>query len=46
METAALLTALLERVERFEIRDDPTWAVNNVIRRLDRLPVTLIPSRQ
>ncbi len=45
METAALLTALLERVERFEMRGEPKWAVNNVIHRLERLPVTLVPSQ-
>lgn len=43
METAALLTALLERVERFDMCGEPKWAVNNVIHRLERLPVTLVP---
>jgi cytochrome P450 len=44
METAAILSALLERVERIEADGAPEWAVNNVIRRLERLPVTLIPA--
>lgn len=44
METAALLTALLERVERFDLQGQPTWAVNNVIHRLEQLPVTLVPN--
>jgi cytochrome P450 len=45
METAALLSALLGRVQRLEISGEPTWAVNNVIHRLERLPVRLIPAR-
>ena len=43
METAAMLTALLERVERFEPDGEPIWAVNNIIRRPERLPVRLVP---
>lgn len=43
METTALLTALLERVDRFEPAGQPTWAVNNIIRRPERLPVRLVP---
>jgi cytochrome P450 len=42
LETTAMLRALLERVERVELTDRPTWAVNNVIRRHERLPVRLI----
>ncbi|MEN4478973.1 cytochrome P450 [Mycolicibacterium cosmeticum] len=44
METATILSALLERVERIEVDGTPEWAVNNVIRRLERLPVRLIPA--
>ena len=42
METTALLTALLERVERIDLVGEPTWGVNNVIRRLERLPIRLV----
>ncbi|WP_197519304.1 cytochrome P450 [Mycobacterium sp. E2327] len=44
METAAILSAMLERVKRIEVDGTPKWGVNNVIRRLERLPVTLIPA--
>lgn len=42
METTALLTALLERVERIDLVGEPIWGVNNVIRRLERLPIRLV----
>ena len=42
LELTAMLQALLARVERIELRGAPTWSVNNIIRRHERLPVTLI----
>ena len=42
LETQAMLRALVERVERFELTSPPTWAVNNIIRRHERLPLKLI----
>jgi cytochrome P450 len=42
LETTAMLTALLDRVERIELTATPVWAVNNVIRRHERLPLKLI----
>lgn len=42
METAAILRALLERVERIEVTGQPVWAVNNIIHRHDRLPIKLV----
>ena len=33
--------ALVQRVERIELTGPPTWAVNNIIRRHDRLPIKL-----
>lgn len=42
LETAAMLRALAERVQRIELTGPPVWAVNNIIRRHDRLPVTLV----
>ena len=42
METQAMLGALVQRVERIELVAPPTWAVNNIIRRHERLPLKLI----
>jgi cytochrome P450 len=44
LETTAMLRALLERVDRIEVTGEPTWAVNNIIRRHRHLPVKLIPA--
>jgi hypothetical protein len=40
LEMAALLTALQQRVERFEV-GEPVWAVNNVIHGLESLQVRI-----
>lgn len=42
METAAILRALLERVDRMEVTGEPSWAVNNIIHRHHHLPIKLI----
>lgn len=42
LETQAMLRALAERVERIELSGQPTWALNNIIRRHERLPLKLI----
>lgn len=42
LETTAMLQALLERVDRIELTGTPTWAVNNIIRRYEHLPLKLI----
>jgi cytochrome P450 len=44
LETTAMLSALLERVDRLEVTGSPTWAINNIIRRHERLPLKLIPA--
>jgi cytochrome P450 len=44
LETQAMLSALVERVERIEPAGTPTWAINNIIRRHERLPLKLIAS--
>ncbi|KUM80692.1 cytochrome P450 [Streptomyces griseorubiginosus] len=44
METSAILRALVERVDRIETTGPPEWALNNVIHRLERLPLELIPA--
>lgn len=43
LETTAMLRALMERVDRIEVTSSPTWAVNNIIHRHERLPLKLIP---
>lgn len=45
LETRSILGHLLDRVERLELTGEPVWAVNNIIRRLERLPLELVPSR-
>jgi cytochrome P450 len=42
METQAMLHALVTRVDRIELTAPPTWAINNIIRRHERLPLKLI----
>lgn len=42
LETTAMLTALIERVERIEVAAEPTWGINNIIRCHDQLPIRLI----
>lgn len=42
LETTAMLRALAERVDRIELTGSPEWAINNIIRRHDRLPIKLI----
>ncbi len=41
-QTTAMLRAKLDRVDRIELTGRPTWAVNNIIRRYERLPLKLI----
>lgn len=42
LEMQAVLRALVDRVERIEIDGQPTWALNNVIRCYEHLPLRLI----
>jgi cytochrome P450 len=44
LETASMLGTLLERVDRIEVTAPPTWAINNIIRRHEQLPLKLIPA--
>jgi cytochrome P450 len=44
LETSAMLRALIERVDRIEVTSSPTWAINNIIHRHERLPLKLIPA--
>lgn len=41
LEISAMLRALIERVDRIEVTAPPSWAVNNIIRRHERLPLKL-----
>lgn len=44
LETTAMLRALTARVESIELTGSPTWAINNIIRRHERLPIKLFGS--
>ncbi|BAX94649.1 cytochrome P450 [Mycobacterium shigaense] len=44
LETAAMLHALIDRVDRIEVAGTPTWAINNIIHRHQTLPLKLIPA--
>jgi cytochrome P450 len=44
LETSAMLRALVDRVETIELTAEPTWAINNIIRRHERMPLRLIPA--
>lgn len=44
LETQAILTALAARVENIRCIAEPTWALNNIIHRFERLPLELIPA--
>ncbi|MEV4049836.1 cytochrome P450 [Amycolatopsis sp. NPDC049688] len=44
LETQAMLRALVARVDRIEPAGPPEWAQNNIIHRLGRLPIELIPA--
>jgi cytochrome P450 len=42
LETAAMLRVLVDRVERIELVGTPVWALNNIIHRIERLPLELV----
>ena len=42
LEMQAMLTALMRQVSRIELAGEPTWALNNIIRCYERLPLRLI----
>jgi cytochrome P450 len=42
MEIEAMLRALVQRVDRIELTASPSWAINNIIRRHEHLPLKLI----
>lgn len=44
LETTAMLRAMIDRVDRIELTDEPKWALNNIIRRHERLPLKLVPA--
>ncbi|BBY02929.1 cytochrome P450 [Mycobacterium seoulense] len=44
LETTAMLRALIDRVDRIEVGGTPTWAINNIIRRHEALPLKLVPA--
>ncbi len=41
LEAESVLTVLARRVELIELTGEPTWRLNNTIRGLDTLPLTI-----
>ncbi|MGB3354499.1 MAG: cytochrome P450, partial [Mycobacterium sp.] len=44
LETQAILRELVARVETLTLAGEPTWAINNIIHRYERLPLELTPA--
>ena len=44
LESQAILRELATRVDRINLTGPPTWAINNIIHRYDRLPLELVPA--
>lgn len=44
LEAQSILRSMVERVDRIELIGEPTWGINNIIHKLDRLPLRLTPS--
>jgi cytochrome P450 len=44
LEVQAILQALVTRVEKIVPTGEPEWGLNNIIRRLHRLPLELVPA--
>ena len=42
LETQAILQSILARVDRIEVVGDPVWGLNNIIHKLDQLPLRLV----
>ena len=42
VEMQALLATLMQQVSRIELAGEPTWALNNIIRCYERLPLRLV----
>lgn len=43
LETQSILRSVVERVDRIEVTGRPTWGLNNIIHKLDHLPLRLVP---
>lgn len=42
LETQSILRSLLERVDHLELVEEPSWGLNDIIHKLDRLPLRLV----
>lgn len=42
LETQSILRSIVSRVERIELTGQPTWGLNNIIHKLDHLPLRLV----
>lgn len=46
LETQSILASIARHVDRIELTGTPTWGVNNIIHKLDRLPLRLVADRR
>lgn len=46
LETQSILRSIVQRVDRIEITGEPTWGLNNIIHKLDHLPVRLVAAEK
>ncbi|RYJ04813.1 MAG: cytochrome P450, partial [Actinomycetales bacterium] len=44
LETQSILRSMVERVDRIELVGEPVWGINNIIHKLDHLPLRLTPA--
>lgn len=45
LETQSILRSVVARVDRLELTGEPAWGINNIIHKLDHLPLRLVASR-
>lgn len=46
LETQSILRSIVSRVDRIELTGQPTWGLNNIIHKLDHLPLRLVADGQ
>ena len=46
LETQSILHSVVRRVDRLEITGAPTWGLNNIIHKLDHLPLRLVAAKK
>ena len=46
LETQSILRSIVQRVDRIEITGAPAWGLNNIIHKLDHLPLRLVAAEK